>query len=122
MSRFASHTVFRPRTLTALAVGALATAALLGSPAIATAAQPAADAPQTTVYYNYHELATDQGSRALYERITRAAREVCPAYSRDLTALAAAKECQRAAVAQAIDQIGSARLAAVHSQKLARRG
>lgn len=122
MSRFASHTLFRPRTLSALTVGALATAALLASPAIATAAQPPTDAPQMKVYYSYHELATDQGSRALYQRITRAAEEVCPAYSRDLTALAASKECQREAVAQAINQIGSARLAAVHSQKLARRG
>lgn len=122
MSRFASHAAFRPRTLTALALGALATAALLGSPAIAAAAQPAADAPQMSVYYSYHDLATEQGSRALYQRIARAAEAVCPAYSRDLTALAASKECQREAIAQTIGKIGSARLAAVHSRMIARRG
>ena len=123
MSRFASHAAASPRTLAALAVGVLATAASLGSPAIAAAGQPVAAAPQTSVYYSFRDLASDQSTRALYERIVSAARTVCPGYdSRDLADFAASRECQRQAVAGAIRQIGSARLAAVYSHKLARRG
>jgi UrcA family protein len=123
MSRLASHAASRPRTLAALAVGALATAAWLGTPAIAAAGQPAAAAPQTSVYYSFRDLASDQSTRALYQRIVSAARSVCPGYdSRDLGDVAASRQCQRQAVAGAIRQIGSARLAAVYSHKLARRG
>ncbi len=124
MSRIASHINSRSRTLTALsACGVLAAAALLAQPNIAAAAQPAAAAPQTTVYYSFGELATDQGTRTVYQRIVSAARDVCPRFdSRDLGAFADSRECQRQAVARAIHQIGSAKLAAVYSHKLARRG
>lgn len=123
MSRFASHVGFRPPVLTALAVTALGAAALLGSPATARAAQPAAAAPQTTLYYSFRDLSTDQGTHALYERIVSAARSVCPGYdSRDLSDYANSRQCQRQAVAHAIEQIGSARLAAVYTHTLPRRG
>jgi UrcA family protein len=96
---------------------------LLGSSATATAAQPAADAPQAILYYSLRDLASKQGTRALYARIVTAAQSVCPGWdSRDLDAVAASRECQRQAVARAIGQIGDARLAAVHAQALARRG
>jgi len=122
MSRFASH-AFRSRALTSLAVGTLATAALLASPTIATAAQPDVSVLQAKVYYSFKDLATDQGTRALYARITSAARSVCPGYdSQDLGTYADSRACQRQAVARAIRQIGNARLAAVHSHKLARHG
>ncbi len=120
MSRFASHAAFRSR---ALAVGTLVTAASLASPAIAAAGESADAAPQTIVYYSFRDLASDEGARALYQRIVSAARTVCPGYdSRNLTDFAASRECQRHAIADAIRQVGSARLAAVYSQKLARRG
>ncbi|MDE2264114.1 MAG: UrcA family protein, partial [Gammaproteobacteria bacterium] len=95
---------------------------LLGSPAMAGAAQPAA-APQATVYYDFRDLSTDQSARALYERIVSAARTVCPGYdSRDLGAFAESRECQRQAVARAVREIGNARLAAVHTHALPRHG
>ncbi|HVS77689.1 MAG TPA: UrcA family protein [Steroidobacteraceae bacterium] len=124
MSRFLQPAARRPRILTALAaVGALATAALLASPAIASAAQPADAAPQTVVHYSLRELATDRGTRALYERIVSAARRVCPGNdSRDLADFAASRQCQRQAVTRAIHQIGSPRLAALHMQATSRRG
>ena len=123
MSRFASHTDFRPRVLTALALGAVATAALLGSPAIAAAAQPAAAAPQAIVRYSFQDLASEQSSRALYERLMSAARSVCPGYdSRDLGAYADSRACQRQAVARAIHRIGNAKLAAVYMRAVARKG
>ena len=124
MSRLASNVSSRPRVLAALAaVSALTTAALLATPTIASAAQPSAGAPATTVYYNFGELATDQGTHALYQRITRAAAAVCPAYDPlDLDAWSASRECQRQAVARAIRQIGNSRLAAVYHRAHTRRG
>ena len=122
MTRFAPP--IRSRALTVLsAIAALATAGGLGAPRVATAAQPAVDAPQATLYYSQRDLASEQGTRALYRRIRTAAQSVCPGWdSLDLDAVAASRECQRQAVAHAIEQIGNARLAAVHSQAIARRG
>lgn len=124
MTRFAPNVSSRPRTVAAIAaVGALVTAALLASPSVASAAEPASSAPQMTVHYSFGELATDEGTRALYQRITRAAAQVCPAYDpRDLATASFAEDCQRHAVARAIKQVGNARLAAVYARAHARRG
>ncbi|HEV7137650.1 MAG TPA: UrcA family protein [Steroidobacteraceae bacterium] len=123
MSPVASHAAFRPRTLTAVAAAVLATAALLGSPAIAAAAQPDGAVYQTAVHYSLRDLSSDQGAHALYRRILDAARMVCPAGdSRDLGEFAASRKCQRQAVARAVAQIGNARLAAVYSRNLAKHG
>jgi len=113
----------RPALTTLAAVIGLTTAALLGTPTLATAAQPAADVPQTTLYYSLRDLASHQGTQALYARIVAAAQSVCPGWdSRDLGEVAASRQCQRQAVARAIGQIGDARLASVHAHALARRG
>ena len=123
MSRFAPNASSRPRALAALAaVSAIATAALLVLPNVASAAQPSADAPpQVAVQFSYAELATDAGTHEVYARIKRAAEAVCPWYdSRDLAMADYAKACQRQAVARAVAKVGSARLAAVsqgHSVK-----
>ncbi|HJS88893.1 MAG TPA: UrcA family protein [Steroidobacteraceae bacterium] len=123
MTRFAPKISSRPRALTALAVAALTTAGWLGAPMVATAAQPAVDAPEVTVSYSARELASEQGTRALYRRIRTAAQSVCPGWdSHDLDEWAASRECQSQAVARAIGQIGNARLAALHAQTIARRG
>jgi UrcA family protein len=124
MTRFAPPISSRPRALTLLAaVAALTSAGWLGAPAVATAAQPAGDAPQATLHYSARDLTSEQGTRALYQRIRTAARSVCPGWdSRDLAAVAASRECQRRAVTRAVGQIGNARLAAVHSRAITRRG
>ena len=123
MTRFAPKISSRPRALTTLAVAAFTAAGGLGAPMVATAAQPAVEAPQVTISYSPHELASEQGTRALYRRIRTAAESVCPGWnSRDLDEWAASRECQSRAVAQAIGQIGNARLAALHAQAIARRG
>lgn len=122
MNRFAQSVSSRPRALVAIAAIGLTTA-FLASPAVASAAQPAIGVLQTTVHYNYRDLETDQGTRALYERITSAAKSVCPGYdSRDLAAFAGSRECQRQAVARAIGQIGNGRLAALYSRTTMGRG
>lgn len=122
MSRFNPNTSHRPRAaLAALAALGVLGAAALGSPAVASADD--ASGFQTNVYFNAHDLSTEQGTRALYRRIVNAAEEVCPGYdSLYPDVVEKSKECQRAAIARAIGQIGSARLAAVDAQAVARRG
>lgn len=116
MSRFAQSVTSRPRAFTAAlaAMGVLATAALLASPTVASAAQPSADGLQTTVYYSLRDLSTERGTRALYRRIASAAQAVCPGYdSQSPSVVAASQECQRETIARAIGQVGNARLAAM---------
>ncbi|HEX4268220.1 MAG TPA: UrcA family protein [Steroidobacteraceae bacterium] len=121
MSRFTPNASFRPRAFTAaLTLGVLAAGALLAAPAVASAD---ANGFQLNVYYTANDLATEQGTRALYRRIVNAADEVCPGsdslYS---DVINKSKECKRAAIARAIGQIGSARLAAIGAQAVMRRG
>jgi UrcA family protein len=121
MSRFTSNATCRPRALVTAftALGVLAVAALV-SPTPASAAD---DGFQTNVYFTAHDLSTEQGTRALYRRIVNAAEEVCPGMdSLSPAAVSMAKECERVAIARAIGQIGSARLAAVDAKEVARSG
>lgn len=123
MSRFAPNVSSRPRALAALAaVSALTTAAVLALPSVASAAQAADAPPQTTVQYSFSELATDAGTRAVYARIKRAAAAVCPSYDPlDLEMADASTQCQRQAMARAVNKIGDARLAAVYKGHSAKR-
>jgi len=58
------------------------------------------------------DLATTQGSTALYGRISEAAHKVCAASDiRDLKALAATYACERDAVSQAVREVHSTPLA-----------
>ena len=124
MSRLVPSVSFRPRTLALAGLGVLAASALFTSPGVASADQWSAR-PQTNVHYTLQELSTDEGTRAVYRRIRRAAERVCPAYdSLDLEAFAVSKECQRQAIARAVAHIGNARLAAIDARaaRIAKRG
>lgn len=122
MSRYHPNASHRPRAFIAAlaALGVLGTAAF-GSAAVASPADGAA--LRTNVYFDAHDLATDRGTRALYRRIVNAAVEVCPGSdSPYLGTLKKSMACQRAAIARAVAQIGSTRLAALDSKEVARRG
>ena len=122
MSRFNPNARNRPRAfIAALAALGVLGAAALGSPAVASADDAAG--LQTNVYFTAQQLSTEQGTRAVYRRIVSAAQQVCPGYdSLSPDVVNKSKECQRAAIARAIGMIGSARLAAVDAQAVARRG
>jgi UrcA family protein len=122
MSRFNPNASHRPRAfIAALAALGVFGAAALASPAVASADDDAA--LETNVYFTAQQLSTEQGTRAVYRRIVSAAQEVCPGYdSMYPDVVNKSKECQRAAIARAIGMIGSARLAAVDAQAVARRG
>jgi UrcA family protein len=104
------------RTLTTLAVCLLA-----GAAAGAYAGTPDADSASVKVAYSDTDLATEQGSSALYARIVAAARQVCGAREvdgRDLAAMASARACQQQAIANAVQAVHSTKLAAVYDAHL----
>jgi UrcA family protein len=117
MSRFALPASSRPHFAALAAFAVLATAAVLASPTVASAAEPSAGGLQTNVYYDLQQLSTERGTREVYGRIVRAAQDVCPGYdSSQAEVVATSNECQRQAIARAIAQIGSARLAALDAR------
>jgi|SRR5436853_2278034 len=72
----------------------------------------------TSVRVNYHDLnlATEQGTHALYARIVSAAHKVCAARDiRILADVAAARVCEAQAIAHAVRDVNDPRLAAVYS-------
>jgi UrcA family protein len=75
----------------------------------------AADAvPSVAVQYSAIDLSSDEGARNLYRRIVTAAQAVCPnADLRDLNAYAVSKSCKSEAIARAVRDVRSPRLAAM---------
>ena len=61
-------------------------------------------------------MASAAGARALYQRLERVAQHVCPeASGRNLQTLDAARRCEKQALARAVHQINSPRLAEVYA-------
>lgn len=102
---------------------ATATAALVASAALATVvhAAPAGDAPGVVIRYDAASVATGQGARELYQRIERAAAQVCPEGSAyGLAHQSVVQQCRRDAIARAVDAIHQQRLveiAAAHTRR-----
>ncbi len=107
----------RVRTATAFAL--LAACVSVAASGAAHAGANSAEAPALKVRYNDLDLATEHGSLALYGRIVAAAAQVCAADDiRDLGAVAAARACRQQAIARAVREVHSARLAAVYAAQL----
>lgn len=103
----------RVRTATAFALIAACVAVSAAGSARAAAV---ADAPAVTVRYADLNLATEQGSLALYDRIVAAAQQVCaPEDIRDLQAVAAARSCRQRAIALAVRDVHKPMLAALYA-------
>jgi UrcA family protein len=98
----------------AVLFAALAAAGVLAAPQGLRAAPLGDDVPSLAVHYTDRDLATADGSARLYSRIAVAAERVCPqAGPADMSRLALAKACQAQAIARAVHEVGSPRLAAV---------
>jgi len=114
MSRFITARAAGPRAKIALAVlGGLA-----GVMAAGAAGADGADGnvPSVVVKYSTASLATDSGVQDLYQRITYAAKKVCPAaYFGDLGVARRVEECRNQAIARAIQKIDNSRLAELHA-------
>ena len=81
----------------------------------ATGQVPAAEPYSVTVKYYDLDLSTLAGARTLYGRISAAARNVCGYEGRSITDQAFWNGCYRGAVADAVAQVGSPLLTAVHT-------
>jgi UrcA family protein len=108
---------FNSRALTVLA-GCL----LAGTLSVAQAGSPEATAdaavPKLVVNYGDLNLSTTDGNAALYQRITAAARRVCPLEdSRNLARAAYTNSCRAEAVARAVRDVNSPRLAALLAKR-----
>jgi UrcA family protein len=71
------------------------------------------DGPGFSIKYSPESLTTDAGVRALYNRIVRAAEEVCPVATGTRVISSGVKECRAKAVANVVHQINNPRLAAL---------
>jgi len=101
----------------AVLVGSL----LAGSFAVAPVVS-AQEAPAIVVKYGDLDLSTSDGARALYERITAAARLVCPNEdSRELVLQSFNRSCREAAIERAVRSVHNTELAAVRNEH-AKRG
>jgi UrcA family protein len=86
---------------------------------MAHAATAADNVPSVAVQYSAIDLSSDEGARNLYRRIATAAQAVCPnANPRDLDAFALSKSCQSEAIARAVRDVRSPRLAAVSGTRM----
>ncbi|HEY3785474.1 MAG TPA: UrcA family protein [Steroidobacteraceae bacterium] len=95
--------------------------AVSGSALAASPSSPLTPAPSITVRYDDLNLASDRGTAVLYQRIARAARDVCPdGFSRDLDVVAASRACQAKAIARAVQDVNNPKLALVHEAHLTR--
>jgi UrcA family protein len=105
------------KTLTTAVLTAL-TACVAIVPSLAhagTSNEPAA----VTVRYADLNLGTDAGTSALYARLESAARKVCaPSDIRDLGQMAASGACEHQAIARAVQDIHSPKLAAVSAARV----
>jgi len=102
------------------ALTALSACLVVAVSAVAHAAVADGSAPSVTVSYRDLNLATDQGTKALYARIVSAAREVCGAAEvdiRDLATLSSERSCERQAIAHAVSDVHSAKLAALYAAR-----
>lgn len=91
----------------------------------AVAAASAADrAPSRAITYSRASLASERGVEALYERIVRAAKTVCPPYLYgDLTAMAEehlVRKCRRKAVDDAVRRIDDPPLSSMEALRRGR--
>lgn len=103
--------------------GLMVLCGLVGAAAAGTAgaATPADAAPSVAVHYSMQQLATDDGARAVYHTLVRAAEEVCPDMQTGSRLVSgAALQCRRQALARAVQQIDNARLAQVFTSRTKR--
>lgn len=106
-----------PLVATLSASLALAGLSFAGAASAAGARAPATvDVARVVVPYGDLDLETERGAAALQRRLVAAARQVCGSPDpRDLSRHQKARDCMDAAMARAVDDVGSPRLAKLHA-------
>ena len=94
---------------------------LAGSVGAAQAATSEDAVPTIVVRYGDLDLSTTDGANALYQRISVAARQVCPLeYSRAVSQVGKARACREAAIERAVNAVNSPQLVAMQSEHVKR--
>ncbi len=94
---------------------------MVGTAAAAGAATPGDAVPSIAVRYSAEKLATDDGARAVYHALVKAAEQVCPDMQIGSRLVGtAALQCRREAVARAVRQINNERLAQIDNSRTKR--
>jgi UrcA family protein len=105
-----------PKITIAMLICGIVSAAGIGA---ASAATPDEDVYATTVKFDAHALQSDEGARAVYSQLAKAAVNVCPAAPGDEhLPPASVLECRKAAVARAVMKINNPRLVAVYNSSV----
>jgi UrcA family protein len=98
------------RTSVMLALGLLSAAAMAGN----RPASPSDGAPRVVVHYDDLDLTSEQGALTLYQRISGAAKEVCPsARGPGLLPMQLRRACIASAIERAVSDVNSPTLATV---------
>ena len=93
------------------AAGAAATLIALSGLAPALHAAPSGEVAHVVVKYDADKAATEYGALELYNRLSVAAREVCPNDAElDLGRAMQARQCRKDALARAVSKVKSRRL------------
>jgi UrcA family protein len=105
--------VVRPKITLAMILCGVVGAAGIGA---VSAATPDDEASSVAVKYQPQDLSTQDGARALYRKLVRAAEEVCPTNSASpLVPSTAVAECRAQSIARAVFKINNPSLVAVYN-------
>jgi len=99
-------------------IGAAATLIALSGLAPALHAAPAGEVNRVIVKYDADKAATESGALELYNRLSSAARRVCPNDSgRELYRVMQAQQCQKEALARAVSKVNTRHLVEIAAVK-----
>jgi UrcA family protein len=111
-------TVSKPKITLAMLMCGIISAACVGA---ASAATPEEDTLSVTVQYDPQNVSTQQGAKALYRRLVRAAADVCPVNSSSAPFISdSVRECREQSVARAVFKINNPSLVAVYNTSIKR--
>jgi UrcA family protein len=94
---------------------------IAGSVGAAQAATSTDAVPTVVVRYGDLDLSSAEGARVLYQRISVAARQVCPLeYSRAVSQIGKNRACREAAIERAVNAVNNPQLVAMRSEHVKR--
>jgi UrcA family protein len=111
----------RKGTMTMVSLALVATLGGGSTAAADNAARPGVVRTQVVVDYADLDLGSVAGNKALYARLSQAAERACgpEPEPRELRARSGYRKCREAALAKAVDRIGSPELQALHARQSA---